>query len=129
MLKWMVLCEENNEVVWQNLFELSNSFNHDLKEIYSMTLTKEKFENMVKIALLNFWSRIEYEVLVTDFPCYVELKDVVDAYNEITSGKSKYRTQINIPSKKIDVYEQVAMNWDVFINYLWNNLELIEELS
>ena len=129
MLKWMVLCEENNKVVWQNLFELSNSFNQDLKKIYKMTLTKERFEELIKVALLTFWSRVEYEVLVTNFPCYVELKDVVDAYNEITSGKSRYRTQINIPSNKIDVYEQVVMNWDIFINYLWNNLVLIEELD
>ena len=56
-----------------------------------------KFEKDVKRSLLYFfWCKCEWEILIYGFP-----------YSE------------NFKPEKVDVYEQVTINWDRFINYLW----------
>lgn len=56
-----------------------------------------KFEKEVRSSLLYyFWSKCEWEILVYGFPYYENFKP-----------------------EKIDVFDQVMMNWDRFINYLW----------
>ena len=56
-----------------------------------------KFEESVRRSLMYyFWSKCEWEILVYGFPYY-----------------EKFRP------KKIDAYDQVTMNWNNFINYLW----------
>lgn len=47
-----------------------------------------------------FWSKCEWEIILSDFP---------------PSDRFK--------KKKVDVYEQVMLNWDKFINYLWKYYE------
>lgn len=57
----------------------------------------EKFEKSVRRSLMYyFWGKCEWEILVCGFP-----------FNE------------NDIPKKIDVFDQVIMNWDNFIDYLW----------
>ena len=35
----------------------------------------------------------------------------------------KYRTNVNLTvGKKIDIYDQLQMNWQQFIDYVWNNI-------
>lgn len=44
-----------------------------------------------------FWSKCEWEIILSDFPPSKKFQE-----------------------KKVDVYEQVMLNWDIFINYVWN---------
>ena len=56
-----------------------------------------KFEESVRRSMMYyFWSKCEWEVIVSGFPPSRKFHDA-----------------------KIDVYEQVYINWDKFINYLW----------
>lgn len=62
-------------------------------------VTKEEFAEAVRKSLMYyFWSKCEWEIIVSHWPPNERLKD-----------------------RKIDVYEQVMMNWDVFIDWLWTN--------
>lgn len=45
-----------------------------------------------------FWSKCEYEVVISHFPHHDRHKD-----------------------RKVDIFEQVLMNWDRFIEYVWEN--------
>ena len=51
-----------------------------------------------------YWAKCEWEVIVSDWP---------------TSGKVE---------AKIDVYNQVMLNWDKFADYTWKNRKLIRSL-
>ena len=50
-----------------------------------------------------FWSKCEYEILITT---WFERKDFKD--------------------EKIDVYDQLQLNWNAFIDYIWKNKKYIE---
>jgi hypothetical protein len=77
-----------------------------------------------------YWSKSEYETIITSWPPYVEDEEL----NRLNSEKEKriqetgkfYRAAVNLNvGYKIDIYTQVMMNWDRFIDYIWNNKHLI----
>ena len=45
-----------------------------------------------------FWSKCEYEIIITCWPKWDKFKE-----------------------EKIDVYSQLNLNWDKFVNYIWEN--------
>ena len=99
-LKWNVIIGDFNH----KDIETYNIFDHDyFKEYCDKAWKKYKydfdaFSKEVKRNLMYyFWSKCEWEVIVSHWPPSERFND-----------------------KKIDVYEQVMMNWDVFIVYLWN---------
>ena len=86
------------------------------KEIKKEGLTKKQLEELLKDFKEHirremqyyFWSKYEWEIGITE----PFSNSLVDDY---TKGR-KY------PWEKIDVYDQVMMNWDVFFDYLYKNL-------
>ena len=75
------------------------SFDKDVKEIYKRY--KNDFntfsEEIKKSLMYHFWSKCEWEIIISDWP--PSTKDKVE--------------------EKVDVYDQVMLNWKVFINYVW----------
>ena len=62
---------------------------------------REAFVERLKRDLMYYyWSKCEWEVIVSHWP----------------SGK-------NFRDEKIDVYDQVRLNWDHFADYVWNHKE------
>jgi len=60
-----------------------------------------KFAEHIRLSLQHeYWSRCEYETIITG----------------IFDDSGGY---------KMDVYTQVMLNWDRFIDYVWNNKKLI----
>ena len=84
-----------------NVFDsvsFSKSF-YDLRKIEDRKEFEKKLESAVKY---TYWGRCEYEMLTLPWP--FSSKD--DAEKE---------------SYKIDIYEQLKMNWDRFADYCWEN--------
>lgn len=86
--------------------EVYNIFQHggfldDVKTIYKKHKNEyDIFCEKVKRSLgYYFWSKCEWEVVVDHWPP--------------SDKKDRYKP------RKIDVYNQVMLNWDVFINYVW----------
>ena len=50
--------------------------------------------------MYRFWSKFEWELVLTEW-----------------TGRD------NPTQKKVDVYDQLLLNWDRFIDYLWENLK------
>lgn len=98
-LEWFVYVFDTNSrhIYHMNIFEHSR-FNKAIKEILrdqTRIYDKTTFASAVRGELMYyFWSRVEYEV---------EISDVLFDKNKT----------------KIDVYDQVMMNLDRFIDYLW----------
>lgn len=81
-----------------------------------------------------FWSKSEWEVIVTSWPPYVDSEEIDRLVKEREEHISKwgkfYQTHCNVTlGEKVDVYTQVMLNWDQFISYLWNNRKLIKTVS
>ena len=106
-LEWNVIWYDINsgELTTYNIFKHSKFLEYikkDAKENYDKGLLPdyEKFKESVRRELqYYFWCKCEYEVIISAWPP-----------NE------------KVPGKKIDVYSQVMMNFDIFYNYLYINL-------
>jgi len=84
--------------------EIHNVFNHGSFLLYSAKWIKkykddrEKLEKEIRRELTYYyWSRFEWEIIISNFSSKVD--------DEI----------------KVDVYEQVRMNWDIFFDYFWEH--------
>ena len=101
-LEWNVWVSDwNTKTIKQhNVFE-HYRFMEDLQRIYKKYKNdREQFMDEVKHSLMYwYWSKCEWEVVIQHWP---ELPDC---------------------GLKADVYEQIAMNWDRFCDYLWENKE------
>ena len=53
-------------------------------------------ESIRRSLMYYYWSKCEWEIVISDFPPHQDF-----------SGK------------KVDVYDQIRMNWDSFVEYLW----------
>lgn len=108
-LIWNVYVESINrkEITTYNIFTHS-SFLKDCKEhIKEYAEDREAFlEEVRKSLMYYFWSKCEWEIIISDWP------------------PSK-----NFDGFKVDVYDQVMMNWGIFSQWLWENRELINDLE
>lgn len=103
---------DNTKLTWnvyvghfnRRTIEIFNIFNHsrfleDIKKIaraYKDTQREEFCEHMRKELLYYFWSKCEWEVIIDHWPPKADFHD-----------------------KKVDVYEQVRLNWEPFCDYVW----------
>lgn len=72
------------------------------KDIYNAVKqekNKEEFAEILRKSLMYYyWSRAEWEVIISPW----------------CGGR-------NTKKIKVDVFDQVLMNWDLFLDYTWNN--------
>lgn len=65
--------------------------------------TKEEFSEFIRSeAMYFFWSKCECEVIIHGWP--------------------KFRND-----EKVDIYDQLRLNWDAFIDGFWNSLPRMKE--
>lgn len=80
---------------------------------------KNELERFIKY---EYWGRCEYEVIITDFPTSIEREEFERITKEYTKDY-KYRMCINLSNGiKVDIYQQVMLNFNVFVNYVWNSV-------
>lgn len=81
----------------------------------------EVFSSEVKSTIMrHYWSRSEWEVIITSWPPHIDKNELDRLVKE--KENVKYCAYVNLDvERKVDVYEQIMLNWDVFINYLWDN--------
>lgn len=102
-MKWNVYIYNIN----RRKIETWNVFDHgrfvaDVKKHLKECETKEKFAIELQCELhYYYWAKAEWEIIITSW---------------VGGDRKKDAT-------KIDVYSQVMMNWDLFLNYIWENKE------
>ena len=91
---------------------------------------KQAFSEAIKqVIMYHFWAKCEWEVVITDWPTHIDIDEVTRLQKELEEYREKweqdpYSLGVRLKvAEKIDVYKQVEMNWDIFINYLWDNLK------
>lgn len=99
-LKWYAYYHDWNsdKIRPYNIFN-HGSFREDVEKYLKKYKNKEEFAERLKSSLMYyFWSKCEWEVVITPWISRKDTKDI-----------------------KIDVYDQVMNNWDVFLDYVWNS--------
>ena len=118
-----------------NLFEYNWVFLRDgllyAKEHYSHNF--KKFADHIRRWLSHeYWARSQYEVLIigSSMPPTINREDLKRYEEEMNKpgydDKPYGYTYIDDSHMyKLDVYTQVMLNWDRFIDYIWKNKDLI----
>lgn len=109
MLCWNVYVGDFNtrKIEPYNIFR-HHGFKEDVaKAARKLKDNKDAFEEEVRNSMMYFfWSKCEWEIILRQWPYRDVDRDV-----------------------KIDVYDQVKQNWEIFIDWLWDHRkELIKEV-
>ena len=134
-LSWNVFYYNRRDIETFNIFEHS-SF---CKKVINITKESSQSKAIFRDKIINvlryyFWCKCEYEIIVTTFPTYVSnegLKKMeADRDKYIRDyGHCKFVHPYLDTELKVDIYTQVMMNIDHFIDYLWSHKEEIKGLN
>lgn len=112
-----------------NIFEHA-SFKKDIEKAYAICKTKDEFVKQLEKSLMYyFWSKCEWEVIITEWPTHIRLREVDRLQNEKNEyyekwGHLPHSLGVNLSvAEKIDVYDQVKLNWSAFVDYTWYTLK------
>lgn len=97
-LEWNVFYvdDSTDEVGIFNVFHHSR-FHNDVEKILKNCKEREEFEKELRSSLMYyFWSKFEWEVLISP----------------LSERKDK--------GEKVDVFWQINNNWSAFADYVWN---------
>ena len=131
-LVWNVFNECNGEICPLNIFEYNYKFLEDL--LIAKRKYKDHFEEFAehvrKSLQYYYWSKSEYETVITTWPPYIESEELnrlnKEKHEREIRNRPFYRDAVNLTTRyKIDIYTQIMMNWDRFIDYIWNNKHLL----
>lgn len=148
-LEWWVYIEDfnNNRIEPYNIFS-HYSFMESLKNIKKQFLKDKKqfmasqgqnldewlktykdtvfAQNIKHEIMYYFWGKCEWEIILTSWPPYVEKEEIQKLSEKLAANEIKYRSVVNLSfGEKIDVANQICMNYGAFIDYLWDHLDLI----
>ena len=108
-----------------NIFDHGRFF-EDVKKALKENQNKEEFAKEIRKCLIYyFWSKCEYEVVITSWVPRIT-KDELDRLNEdfkksVDNGYEPYSLCVSPEvRKKIDIYDQVMLNFDKFVDYIWS---------
>ena len=101
MLTWNVWYEDFNgkRIRTMNVFTHGRFYDDCIKNVKKNKEDKDAFSTqLLRDLRYYFWSKCEWEIILTSWP---ERKDFNDY--------------------KVDIAEQIELNWDKFVNYIWEN--------
>lgn len=125
-MTWNVYSHNINdrEIKIYNVFQ-HYSFNKDVVELLKENLIYNEFSKKLKrIAQYYFWSKAEYEIVITSWLPYIDNKELDRLNSERENRQSRlYYVNLDI-GDKIDVYAQLMLNWEQFAKYVYNSKEM-----
>ena len=88
----------------------------DFNEKFKTEIFATEFKNNL---MYYFWSKCECEIILTNWPTSFKV-DI----EKLDATKHDCRDFIDLEvAEKIDMYDQVLNNWQLVLDYVWNNLE------
>lgn len=109
-----------------NVFE-HDSFYCNIRKLLKKDISKENFAEQLRHEVqYYYWSKTEWECIVTSSQPYIDRKELQRIISECYLQRKNTdspcsRAHINLSnSDKIDVYDQLCLNWDEFVDYLWS---------
>lgn len=118
-LSWFVFRHDINT----NRIEEYNVFTHgrfakEIQQALKQEHDYDEFSATLKyIAMYYFWCKCEYEIVITSFPPYVN----ADEIDRIIKYNNRKRFDVSLDcAEKIDIFQQLMMNWKQFVSYVWS---------
>ena len=108
MLTWNVYIGDFNgrKIEVYNIFDHGSFYNDCLKNKRKNGKDRDVFfEEMRKDLMYYFWSKCEWEIILQHWPSRPDFRDL-----------------------KIDVYDQVRLNWDAFTDYVWTHIGELKKI-
>lgn len=110
-----------------NIFERSR-FYEDVKKALKNFDSKEDFAEEVKKSLMwCYWCKSEHEIIITTWVPHITVSELDRLNSEREKAlkeynREPYRLYVNPEiGEKVDIYSQVMLNWNVFVDYLWSH--------
>lgn len=132
MLSWKVLFEDFNshKIIDYDIFK-GGYWERTARELKTEFPDRKEWEDHFRTKLMSmYWARAEYEVVITSWPPFIEVNENQKLQDEVIErekiwGSKPYRINITpTVARKIDIFEQLNMNWDIFIDYVWRNINV-----
>ena len=103
-------------------------FNEDVKKALKKFDNKEEFSEEVRKSLAwCYWSKCEWETIITSFPARITKEELDRLNEEFKNDTEKYGREpcsmwiSPTVGRKVDIYDQIMLNFQHFINYIWSN--------
>ena len=128
-LEWFVYRHDINkkEIVKFNIFDHWR-FEEDVKKNLKKCKAKEEFAEKLKSDLMfYFWSKCEYEVVISSFPVHIRKEELNRLNEEFKNSVEKYGREpygmwvCPDVGEKIDIVGQVMLNFEIFVDYVWSH--------
>ena len=129
-MEWYVYRYDFNkrEIVPFNVFHRAD-FKEDVEEIDIKNISYKDFKNQLdRLTLYYFWSKCEYEIVITSWPPFITKEDAYKMMNQFEKDSKRYEREALVVNanlevgEKIDIYKQLHLNWDAFCDYTYNEL-------
>lgn len=80
----------------------------------------QQFSNAIRSsAQYYFWSKSEHEVVITSWPPYIDHEEYERITREVAEYGSRYYFNVEPTcAEKIDIFDQLQLNWDSFVRYI-----------
>lgn len=113
--------------------EIYNIFDHysfakEVEKSLKKIKNKDEFaEDLRKNLFYYFWAKSEWEVVITSWAPHIKMSELDRLNTERKKhikewDREPYSLYVNPDvNEKIDVYQQVMNNFDVFLDYVWNS--------
>lgn len=129
-LHWFVYRNKADTIEPYDVFK-HGRFVEDVRDALKSCPTRDQFEaELGRAAMYNFWAKCEYEIVLTSWPYGVNKSNIEKAAKELEDyalrwGHYPLRVGIDLEvSEKIDIYDQLRLNWDRFVDYVWSAKEM-----
>lgn len=128
-LSYKVYCENQGRIEPYDIFE-SEYWEREAIAAKKETNSREEWKEDFRLRLMaQYWSRCEYELLLVEWPACVPISAIDEIQQEIEDYEKKYghklyRVTIPLPksTEKIDIYDQLMLNKEIFFDYVWKNI-------
>lgn len=127
--KWMVYRHEFNakKIVEYNIFN-HGLFKENVDKALKECKTREEFAEALKRELFYYFGyKAEHEVVITSWVPYIGMSELDRLNAEREKRLKEYNQDPHrlyvCPDvrEKVDVYSQVMLNFDVFVDYVWSH--------
>ena len=128
-LSYKVYHENQGRIEPYDIFE-SGYWEREAIAAKEKTNSREEWEETFRLRLMaQYWSRCEYELLLVEWPACVPISAIDEMAKEVKTYKREYghlpyRVDAQLPesTKKIDIYDQLMLNKEIFFDYVWRNI-------
>lgn len=134
MLEYNVYVEINNNIQIYNIFKSVKFYKcliEDTNKYKKFKNVAEYKEDVIRSLKYSYNSKAEYEIILAGWPPLINAENVSKLQEEISEHDLKYdwkQKAINVnllSEKKVSVYDQIMLNFNIFFNYILENIDKI----